>query len=66
MRLVQLKYGRVVEVSYWVDLTLDQGKFPRDPSLTHVKWLKWFGSRLNGNMAYDIQGVDVSHSFVPL
>jgi hypothetical protein len=41
MRLVKLEYGRVDEVSYWVDLSLGQGEFPRDPSLIHVKWVKW-------------------------
>jgi hypothetical protein len=53
--------------SYWVDLALGQGEFPRDPSLSHVKWMKWLGSRLNGHWAHDIQGVVVSHllSFVP-
>jgi hypothetical protein len=44
-------------VSYWVDLALGQGEFPRDPSLSHVKWMKWLGSRLNGHRAHDIQGV---------
>ena len=66
MRLVKLEYGRVDEVSYWEDLFLGQGKFPRDPSLNHVKWMKCLGSRLNGNMAHDIQGVVVSHSWVSL
>jgi hypothetical protein len=53
-------------VSYWVDLTLGQGEPPRDPSLSHVKWMKWLGLRLNGHRAHDIQGVVVSHSWVPL
>jgi hypothetical protein len=53
-------------VSYWVDLSLDQGEFPRDPSLSHVKWVKWLGSRLNGNRNHDIQEVILSHSWVPL
>jgi hypothetical protein len=66
MRLVKLEYGRVDEVSYWVDLSLGQGEFPRDPSLSHVKWMKWLGSRLNGHRARDIQGVVVSYSWVPL
>jgi hypothetical protein len=66
MRLVKLEYGRVDKVSYWVDLALDQGEFPRDPSPSHVKWVKWLGSRLNGHMAHGIQGVVVSHSWVPL
>jgi hypothetical protein len=54
MRLVKLEYGRVDEVFYWIDLALGQGKFPRDPSLSHVKWVKWLGSRLNGHRAHDI------------
>ena len=29
MRLVKLEYGRVDEVSYWVDLSLGQGVFPK-------------------------------------
>jgi hypothetical protein len=66
VRLVNLEYGRVDEVSYWVDLALDQGEFPRDPSLIHVKWMEWLGSRLNGHRYHDIQGVAVSHSWVPL
>jgi hypothetical protein len=37
MRLVKLEYGRVDEVSYWVDISLGQGEFPIDPSLRHVK-----------------------------
>jgi hypothetical protein len=53
-------------VSYWVDLSLGQGEFPRDPSLSHVKWMKWLGSSLNGHKAHDIQRVVVSHSWVPL
>ena len=31
MRLAKLGYGRVDKVSYWVDLALGQGVFPRDP-----------------------------------
>jgi hypothetical protein len=53
-------------VSYWVDLALGQGKPPGDLSLSHVKWMKWLGSRLTGHRAHDIQGVIVSHSRVPL
>jgi hypothetical protein len=66
MWLVNLEYGRVGEGSYLVDLSLGQREFPRDPSLSHVKWMKWLGSRLNGNRDHDIQGVVVSHSLVPL
>jgi hypothetical protein len=66
MRLVKLKYVRVGEVSYWVYLALGQGELPRGPSLSHVKCMRWMGSRLNGHMAHDIQGVVVSHSWVPL
>jgi hypothetical protein len=66
MRLVKLEYGRVDEVSYWVDLSLGQGEFPRDIFIIHVKWMKWLGSRLNEHMAHDIQGVVMSHSWVPL
>jgi hypothetical protein len=53
-------------VSYWVDPALGQGEFPRDPSLIHINWMKWLGSRLNGNRAQDIQWVVMSHSWVPL
>jgi hypothetical protein len=42
-------------VSNWVDLSLGQGEFPRDPSLSHVKWVNSLGSRLNGHRAHDIQ-----------
>jgi hypothetical protein len=28
-------------VSYWVDISLGQGVLLRDPSLRHVKWMKW-------------------------
>jgi hypothetical protein len=66
MRHIKLEYGRVDEVSYRVDPALGQGEFPRDPSLSHVKWMKWLGSTLNGHRARDIQGVVVSHSWVPL
>jgi hypothetical protein len=66
MRLVKLKYGRVDEVSYWVDLPLAQGEPPRGPSLSHVRCMRWMGSGLNGNKAHDILGVVVSHSWVPL
>jgi hypothetical protein len=66
MRLFKLEYGRVDKGSYWVDLALGQGDFPRDPSLSHVKWMKWLGSKLNENRDHDIQGVIVSHSLVPL
>jgi hypothetical protein len=66
MRLFTLEYGRVDEVSYWVDLSLGQGEFPRDPSLNYVKWVKSLGSGLNGHGVHDIQGVVVSHSWVPL
>jgi hypothetical protein len=44
-------------VFYWVGLALGQGDFLRDPSLSHVKWMKWLGSRLNGHRDHDIQGV---------
>jgi hypothetical protein len=53
-------------VSYWVDLALDQGELPGGPSLSHVNWMRWMGSRLNGHRAHEIQGVVVSHSWVPL
>jgi hypothetical protein len=66
MRLVKLEYGRVDEVSYWIDIALGQGEIPRDPSIKHVKWMNSLGSRLNGHRAHDIQGVVVSHSWVPL
>jgi hypothetical protein len=65
MGLVKLKY-KVEEVSYWVDLSLGQGEPPIGPSLSHVECMRWMGSRLNGNKAHDIQGVIVSHSWVPL
>jgi hypothetical protein len=29
MQLVKLGYGRVEEVSYWVDISLGQGLFPK-------------------------------------
>jgi hypothetical protein len=66
MRLVKLEYRSVDDASYWVDLALGQGEFQRDPSLSHVKWMKWLGSRLNGNRDHHIQGVVVSHSWLPL
>jgi hypothetical protein len=66
MRLVKIKYGRVDEVFYWVDLALGQGEPPRGPSLSHVRCMKWMGSRLNGHRAHDILEVVVSHSWVPL
>jgi hypothetical protein len=66
MRLVKLEYGRVDEVSYRLDFSLGQGEFPRGPSLSYVKWMKWLGSRLNGHRAHEVQGVVVSHSLVPL
>jgi hypothetical protein len=66
MRLVKIEYGRVDEVSYWVDLSLGQGESPRDPYISHVKWMKRLGSRLNGHRSHDIQGVVMSHSWVPL
>jgi len=53
-------------MSYWVDIALGQGELPRDPSLIHVNWMKWLGSRLNGHRDHDIQVVTVSHSWVPL
>jgi hypothetical protein len=53
-------------VSYWADLALGQGKFPRDPSLSQVKWVRWLGLKLNGHGAHDIQEVVVAHSWVPL
>jgi hypothetical protein len=54
MRLVKLEYGRVDKVSYWVGLALSQGEFPRDPYLSHVKWMNWLGSRVNGHREHDI------------
>jgi hypothetical protein len=65
MRLVKVEYGRVDEVSYWVDIALCQGEFPRDPSPSHVKWVSWLGSRLNVHRDPDIQWVVVSHLWVP-
>jgi hypothetical protein len=66
MQLVKLKYGRVDEVSYWVDISLGQGEVPRAPSLIRVKCMRWMGSTLNGHTTHDILGVIVSHSWVPL
>jgi hypothetical protein len=66
VQLVKLKYGRVDEVSYWVDLALGQGEPLRGPSIIHVNFMRWMGSRLNGNRDHDILGVVVSHSWVPL
>jgi hypothetical protein len=66
MRLVKIEYGRVDEVSCWVDLSLGQGNFPKDPSLSHAKWVRWLESILNGHRDHDLQGVVVSHSWVPL
>jgi hypothetical protein len=54
MRLVNLEYGSIDEVSYWVDPSLSQGEIPIDPSLSHVKWMKWLGLRLNGHRDHDI------------
>jgi hypothetical protein len=51
-------------VSYWVDISLGQGELPIGPSLSHVKCMRWMGSRLNGNWDHDILGVIVSHSWV--
>jgi hypothetical protein len=65
MRLVKLKYGRDDEVSYWLGLSLGQGEPPRGPSLSHVKCMRWMGSRLNGKKTHDILGVVVSHSWIP-
>jgi hypothetical protein len=56
MRLVKLEYGWVDEVSYWVDLSLGQREFPRDPSLSHVNWMKWLGSRLNEHRIMTYKG----------
>jgi hypothetical protein len=53
-------------MSYWVDLALGQGELPGGPSLSHVKCMRWLGSRLNGHRAHDILGVVVSHSWVLL
>jgi hypothetical protein len=53
-------------VSYWVGLALGQGEIPRGPSLIHVNYKRWMGSRLNGHRAHDILGVIMSHSWVPL
>jgi hypothetical protein len=53
-------------VSYWVDVALGLGELSRDPSLSHLKWVKWLGSRHNGHKAHDRQEVVVSHSWVPL
>jgi hypothetical protein len=64
--LSSVNMGEFDEVSYWVDLALGQGEFPRDASVSHVKWVRWLGSRLNGHRAHDIQEVVVSHSWVPL
>jgi hypothetical protein len=66
MRIVKLENGRFDKESYSVDLSLGQGEFPRNTSLSHIKCMKWFGSRLNGHRSHDIQGVIVSHSWVPL
>jgi hypothetical protein len=66
MRLVKLKYGRVDEVSYWVDLSLGQGELPSGLSLSYVNCMRWMGSRLNGNRDHDILGFIMSHSWVPL
>jgi hypothetical protein len=54
MQLVKLEYGRVDKLFYWVDLSLGKGKLLRDRSLSHVKWMKWLGSKLNGHRAHDI------------
>jgi hypothetical protein len=66
MPLVKLKYGRVDEVSYLLDLALGQREIPRGPSLIHVKCMRWLGPRINGHRDHDIQDIVVSHSWVPL
>jgi hypothetical protein len=66
MGLAKIKYVRVNEVSYWVDLALGQGELPRRPSLSNVNCMRWLGPRLNGHGDHDIQGVTVSHSWVHL
>jgi hypothetical protein len=53
-------------MSYWVDISLGQGEPPRGPSLRHVECMRWIGSRINGHKAHDIQGVTMSHSWMPL
>ena len=45
MRLVKLEYGRVDEVSYWVDLSPVKECSPSDPSPIHVKWMKWLRTK---------------------
>jgi hypothetical protein len=60
MQLVNIEYVRADVVSYWVDITLGQGEFPRYPSLSHLTWVTCLGSRLNGNRAHEIQEVVVS------
>jgi hypothetical protein len=66
MRLVNIEYVKVDEVSYWINISLGQGEFQRYPSISHVNWVKWLGSRLNGHRDHDIQEVLVYHSWVPL
>jgi hypothetical protein len=41
IRIVKIEYGRVDKVSYWIDISIGQGEFLRDPFLSHVKWVKW-------------------------
>jgi hypothetical protein len=51
-------------VSYWVHLSLGQGEPPRGPSLSHVRCMRWMGSRLNGHRAHDILGVIIVNIMV--
>jgi hypothetical protein len=64
MRLVKLEYGRVDGLSYWVNLSLSQGEFTRDPSLNHVNLVKWITVKTQWAWGSDIQGLVVMHSWV--
>jgi hypothetical protein len=66
MQLAKFRYGRVVMVTYWVNHSPSKECFPGGPSLSHVKSMRWMGVILLGMGFLDIQGLILSHLWVPL
>jgi hypothetical protein len=56
----KFKYGRVIQVSYWVCQDPSRGMFPKW-NLSHVMNVRWFVGKTFGHGVIDMQGLVWSH-----
>jgi hypothetical protein len=66
MQFSKFRYGRVDKVTYWVNHPLSQGVFPGGPLSKSCGEYDMDGGKNFGHGVHDIQGIVVSHLWVPL